>query len=579
MVVMIPPIISDDAPPGEQALFRALAASPDCDDWIALHSLRLADHPRQQRGEADFVVVVPGHGVAVIEVKSHRSVSRDSNGMWRLGRQPPTSNSPFAQADNAKFAIGEYLNSRMGLTAVHFEAGVWFTHAPAKRELPGSVEWFGWQVLDNTDLEADVPGAIIRLLAAGRANRADKGHKWPAVIGPSLEQTKAIAARLKPHLHVAPSPKDIRAAREQELARLLDEQVIVLDGLSGNQQVLVTGPPGCGKTFLALEAARREAARGKRGVLLCFNHALARYLSEQAEDIDGLSVHTLPQLMLDITGLPASQDTDREFWEVSLPVSAWEVLVAARDTAAASEVGEAGSSALAPADYLIVDEVQDLCRENWLEVVDYLVHGGLRSGRALFFGDFDDQALYARAAGLELLDRAGSFATFRLTTNCRNVPGIAEEAAELCGVDHMYASYRRPADGYQPVLHTYTTPEEQTELLVAAVRTLVADGFELSDIVVLSRYRKSAAALCSDDWLSPLLVDYRRGGPKQKGRVRYSTIHSFKGLEAPAVILTDLNASSRGAYHDLISVGVTRARDRLLILATQEGLAQQRTSA
>ena len=578
MVVMIPPILGDDPPPGEVALFRALATIPDCDDWVALHSLRLAAHPTQQRGEADFVVVVPGHGVAVIEVKSHRSVSRDDHGMWRLGRRAPTLHSPFAQADNAKFAISEYLNSRLGLSAVHFEAGVWFTHVPAKRELPESVEWFPWQVLDSGDVDNDVAGAILRLLAAGRANRASKGYSWPSVIGPTPAQAQAIVANLKPHLHVVPSPKDVRAAREQELARLLDEQVLVLDGLSGNQQVLVTGPPGCGKTFLALEAARREAARGRRGLLLCFNHALARYLSAEAADIDGLRVSTLPQLMLDITGEPASLDTDRQFWEETLPMSAWALLMEAREIGDAQVAGRRFPSVPEAVDYLIVDEVQDLCRENWLEVVDQLVSGGLGSGRALFFGDFDDQALYARDSGLGLLNRAGSFATFRLTTNCRNLPGIAEEAAELCGGEQMYGAYRRPADGYQPVIMPYVTAAEQAAHLVAAVRTLLDEGFELADIVVLSRYRKSAAALCVDEWLGPLLVDYRQGGPKVKGKVRYSTIHSFKGLEAPAVILTDLNESTRGAYHDLISVGVTRARDRLLILATPAGLAQQRTA-
>ena len=579
MVMMIPPILGDDSPPGEIALYQALANVPDCDDWVALHSLRLAQHPHQQRGEADFVVVVPGHGVAVIEVKSHRSVARNAKGMWRLGRSAPSLRSPFAQADTAKFAIGEYLNSKMGLTAVHFEAGVWFTHVPAKRELPESVEWFPWQVLDITDLERDVPGAILRLLAEGRANRAATGYTWPAIVGPSQAQARAIVASLKPHLHVAPSPKDVQAAREQELARLLDEQVQVLDGLSDNHQLLVTGPPGCGKTFLALEAARRESARGRRGLLLCFNHALARYLRAEAADIEGLTVHTLPQLMLDITGVPASLDTDREFWESTLPMLAWAELLAAREIADAKVASRTYPQVPEAVDYLIVDEVQDLCRENWLEVVDQLVVGGLRAGRALFFGDFDDQALYARDGGVSLLGRAGAFASFRLRVNCRNLPGIAEEAAYLCGAAHMYGSYRRPADGSQPVIVTYTTAAEQAEQLVAAVRTLLADGFDLADIVVLSRYRKSAAALCTDGWLAPLLVDYRQGGPAHSGRVRYSTIHSFKGLEAPAVILTDLNESTRGPYHDLISVGVTRARDRLLILATPEGLAQQRSAS
>ena len=43
------------------------------------------------------------------------------------------------------------------------------------------------------------------------------------------------------------------------------------------------------------------------------------------------------------------------------------------------------------------------------------------------------------------------------------------------------------------------------------------------------------------------------------------SIHEFKGLEAPAVILTDVDLSKE--YHrDLLYVGASRATDRLVVL-------------
>lgn len=71
---MRPPYCPEDAPPGETALFDALATGPSTDSWIVLHSLAIAAHVRQVEGEADFVVIVPERGVLVIEVKSHRDV-------------------------------------------------------------------------------------------------------------------------------------------------------------------------------------------------------------------------------------------------------------------------------------------------------------------------------------------------------------------------------------------------------------------------------------------------------------------------------------------------------------------------
>ena len=559
---MIPSLISDDAPPGERDLFAALAAAPNTDDWLALHSLRLAKHPRQQRGEADFVVIAPGHGMVVVEVKSHLSVARDRQGRWLLGRSAPSTRSPFAQADDAKFAISEFLSTQLGMTAVHIESCVWFTHVPARRDVPAAIEWPAFQLLDMTDLARDPVAALIQVMAAGRAHRAAAGHSWPAIVGPDPVQARAIATALRPALTVVPTAGDARRAREDELARLLAEQVDVFEGVRGNPRVLVTGPAGCGKTFLALEAARAEAATGRQGLLVCFNHALSRQLAEGAP-VPGLAVRTLAAIMLEASGLEPQPDTDRVFWEEELPAAAWEALVEQAPT---------------PVDYLIVDEVQDVCQPAWLDVLDLLVVGGLTGGRCLFFGDFDDQAIYRGLGDSAVpLTRLGAPAMFALRTNCRNTRAIAEQATALGGTGHRYLRCRRVGDGQVPRIVTYRDPGEQQRQLVAAVQEAREAGFELAEIVVLSRYRQSAAATCDDPWLAPLLVDCRRGGPVAKGRVRYSTIHSFKGLEAPAVIITDVNEASHGPYNDLITVGITRARDWLTLIATDEGLAQLRS--
>lgn len=342
---------------------------------------------------------------------------------------------------------------------------------------------------------------------------------------------------------------------------LLDEQVELLESLNGNPRVLITGPAGCGKTFLGLEAARLEAAKGGRGRLLCFNHALANHLSEQAADIAGVAVDTLPAYMLELAGITApSTEQGSDFWEHTVPERAWEALA---------------DEGMVPVDYLIVDEAQDLCRAAWLDVMDLLVEGGLEGGRCLFLADFEDQAIYDSGGESSLRERTGPLVTFHLRTNCRNVPEIAAEAAKFAGHESAYRHVRRSACGEAPQLRVFTSEEEQQELLVDAVRTLRDEGFALHEIVILSRHRNSAASSCTDRWLAPLLVDARRGGEPSKGHVRFSTIHSFKGLESPAVILTDITESSRGPYRELLTVGMTRARDRLVVLATQEGLRQQ----
>ena len=44
MARMIPETISDDAPPGEIAVFEALKSNPGTDSWTVLHSVSIARH-------------------------------------------------------------------------------------------------------------------------------------------------------------------------------------------------------------------------------------------------------------------------------------------------------------------------------------------------------------------------------------------------------------------------------------------------------------------------------------------------------------------------------------------------------
>ena len=79
---MIPNSFLPESAPGERVIFERFKSDPACNGWIVLHSLDLARHVKQVSGEADFVVIVPNHGVAVFEVKSHEFVKLDERGWW-----------------------------------------------------------------------------------------------------------------------------------------------------------------------------------------------------------------------------------------------------------------------------------------------------------------------------------------------------------------------------------------------------------------------------------------------------------------------------------------------------------------
>ena len=558
---MMPPYCPEEAPPGERALFDALARSPETDGWIVLHSLAIASHVRQVEGEADFVVIVPDHGVLVVEVKSHPSVERLPDGRWKLGTQAPTSRGPFQQVNEAMHSIRNYLMSRaVNLRSVPVTYAVWFTHVRARTMLPQSPEWHSWQLLDSEDLRTGAVPAVLRTLAAGSGHLESRitGFTYGGV-GPDQVASSRIATILRPKFEAAVVPGDIRRARQVQLAVFIDEQYDALDNMQHNRKVLFTGPAGSGKTWLAMEAARREIEIGHTGRLLCFNRLLGQRLKQEMAGIDGLQVGTFHQEALRLSGSPTPAGAGQQFWDEQLPDLAFEALI-----------GHGGHEA---ADFLIVDEIQDLAREPFLDVLDLLVKDGLHGGRVLLFGDFERQAIYETGDGRNLLtERTPGLATFALSVNCRNLPRIGTVVEKLSHMIPGYRRFRRPDDGTDPEFIPIPRGQDQSAALVGAVRALRDDGYGLDEIVVLSTQRHdSTAETTTDPWLRRILRPADGEAPVA-GQLRFSTIHSFKGLDAPAVIITDIEGTITPNLESLLYIGMTRATDRLTALIETQTL-------
>jgi len=558
---MMPPYCPHDAPPGEHALFRALAGSDETDGWIVLHSLAIASHVRQVQGEADFVVIVPGRGILVIEVKSHATIERLPDGRWRLGNQAPISRGPFQQASEAMHSIRSFLSARgVDLRSVPMLDAVWFTHVRARTMLPQSPEWHDWQLLDSEDLQRGPRSAILRTIAAGVAHLASRIPDFAhGGVSPDNALAMRIAAVLRPKFEVAIAAGDIRRAREKQLAEFIDEQYDALDNMHLNRALLFAGPAGSGKTWLAMEAARREVELGRTGRLLCFNRLLGQRLKQDMAGLDGLRVGTFHQEALRLSERPAPTDADQRFWDCQLPDLALEALL-----------DHGGAEAC---DFLILDEVQDLARGPFFDVLELLVKDGLARGRVLLFGDFERQAVYERRDGQALLnERIPGLATFALTVNCRNLPRIGTVVQRLSHMTPGYRRFRRDDDGADPDFIPVPRGQDQSAMLAEAVRTLLDDGFSLDEIVVLSPLRVGATAeATADPWLRQILRQADGQSPRP-GQLRYATIHAFKGLDAPAVIITDLDEGTSPNFESLLYIGMTRATDRLTALIEKKTL-------
>lgn len=127
---------------------------------------------------------------------------------------------------------------------------------------------------------------------------------------------------------------------------------------------------------------------------------------------------------------------------------------------------------------------------------------------------------------------------------------------------------------------TFTTMDEQLRLLADAVERMLSELFTVRELVILSPYARERSP--AGQALATPATDARhtsRHGTStdDSTRIRWGSIHEFKGLEAPAVILTDVDLSKEH-HRDLLYVGASRATGWLVCLARDSAMALSRVS-
>jgi superfamily I DNA/RNA helicase len=108
------------------------------------------------------------------------------------------------------------------------------------------------------------------------------------------------------------------------------------------------------------------------------------------------------------------------------------------------------------------------------------------------------------------------------------------------------------------------------ETLRTVLTLLIAEGVALADVVILSpvRFERSAAAQLAHDPTYPVIpLASKSGRPPRRGEpVVFSTVHAFKGMESPVVILMDVDRMTGEGPQALLYVAMSRARSHLIVL-------------
>lgn len=534
--------------PGERKLFTYLRESPITVNWLVFHSLHIARHISKTKGEADFLVLIPSVGIVVIEVKSHQEI-RVKQGSWYFGRENVPHESPFKQGETAMYSIRNHL---VGLNPVFsripFLNVSWFTEIDFPKV--GQMEYQDWQVLNITDLD-DSAGSLLTSMAAGIKHLGIKLGISNAN-GAALNNDVMLEAvqLLRPDFDFAMSEKIFRSERRKELLKFAEDQYIALDIAIDNDAAIIKGAAGTGKSVLAIELARRFQSQDLKVALFCFNRLLSDEISNQLEDTD-VFVSTIDSYALKLARASNPH----------LPTNNLEAVK--QINFSDLEVTEDEKF-----DLIIIDEAQDLLNKSFQPILNESVKNGLASGVWYAFGDLDAQKIYDQTDSIQFVrNEIRKVPVFTLTRNCRNIIQIGHFAEGLLQSKPKWNSFLRNEIHPDPQLITIKPDEDMTPIIDNVVDQCKTIGFSLDDISFLTpiEITDPQGIFNESKYAAKFVV-----GSRKPGKIAFSNISKFKGLESPCVVLLDLEQlSSSKNKDDLLYVALTRATDRLVILANK----------
>ncbi|MGE2736049.1 NERD domain-containing protein [Mycolicibacterium vaccae] len=522
----------------ERRVWQALIDQVEPGDLV-IPGKRVTDHLKDH--EIDFFVAIEGAGIVCVEVKGGE-VWHDGDSWWQRGRSSARRIDPVRQAREACYAIRSFIETDPAWTQgrLRWDHVVVLpnTDLPYDFALP---ECPRWKVIDRTDLP-DIVAKLRQILHSQELER-------PFLTKDGLAQLReALSGRGLPQRSVV-----ARALENEDAADMLTEhQSVILDAIRLLHRVEIRGGAGSGKTFLALEQARRLARDGKRVAVVCYSHGLASYLERITEAWNRRQRPAYVGEFHDLGktwGAPEGPDealrTEEtvQFWEQDLPAQM-------TDLAAQLDPGHRF-------DAIVVDEAQDFA-DAWWEPLLAALKDEETSGLYVFTDE-----------GQRVFNRYGSppvpLVPLVLDHNLRNTRQIANAFQPL--VDHpmRFLGGEGPA-----VKYVACSAAEAMEAGDEEVEALLEQGWRPEDVALLTtgsrhpeqRERQVAghAAYWDSFW--------------DAEQVFYGHVLGFKGLERRAVVLVVNEASAFDRSRERLYVGLSRARDQLVVCGDPDFIRQ-----
>ncbi len=517
----------------EGAMFEALSKLSD--EYYVFHSFAIVSVDSEKivhESETDFVIFHPKKGILCLEAKAGRV--KYENGEWFYGSGISMSHDgPFHQASNNKWKLKRYIENRgLGylLERCKLMHAVWFPTITKKHfngvYLPAEAD--AKLMLTKDDMD-DIEGAIARIFDYELSSRVETDLT-------SSEVKTLLNKVLAPSFNLISISEMTMNHRRDVFKAMLREQVALLDYLEEQNTAVINGMAGTGKTIMAVEKAKRHADKGEEVLFLCYNQFLKDYLRE-AYRYEHVSYFTIDGFACKMCDTESS-----DYGKLQ------EVIL---------DLIEKGAF---PYKHVIIDEGQDFGREDLdesdvIELLKLAVLDDEEKG-GTFYVFYDKNQMVQSDKIPSYISEADCKLT--LYRNCRNTRNIATSSLRLLQSDKMPKLYDGALEGEAPEMYVVQDESSVIEALNSSLASIREEGYEDIQILTCKKVETSA------------IVDFCEGGMYifEGKKIPFTTCRKYKGLEADAIVLIDMDMSIYEQCREkILYVGSSRARYKLSIIS------------
>ncbi len=483
-------------------------------------------------GEADFAVLIPESGLVVIEVKGSRKFKVKENGIWARFERGKwidiNKKSPPEQATKNMHELVGLINEKNNWNT--FKGRYSYVVVYPQGEISDYPQMFDKSTVVTKKDMGHLPSALKASLEERDHGNKGKGFS-PLVI-------EAIIDLLKDRkFYVASADTNVEVEDDlSKIEMLTRQQHASLRGLFQLPSVAVLGPAGSGKTLMAMWRMMSLVEHGSEAIYVCYNKNLAHALQLRHPDYSEY-IWSVDKLFTSLLKQPVNQYKDAEFYRESLPLFVMDQ-----------------TDSMEKYDAIIVDEGQDFSENQIIGLLELLAEDNTWA----FFADWN-QNLYNVSSEAPI----GAEVIFHLYHNCRNTVLINDASNKV--LNSNVESMPGMPEGVSPEIR-------YAKIQSKLAWELAKDWKGKGSVAILSPFKLENSSLNEQRRGHGLVLSEDIADLNADKAIYFSTIKSFKGIEASSVIVIDTkipNEHKAFSQEDLY-VACTRATARLALITSEK---------